>query len=230
VLALVAFPGAAVAQDQRPSASFTYSPENPRIGHPVQFASSSCDPDGQLVRQAWDLDGDGAFDDAEGPSASATFSQEGTHTVGLQITGADGATGLQRRSVVVDDLYTEQRPDTIRALSPFPVVTLGGRLTKRGVRISLLSVQAPVCSLVRVSCSGAGCNVKPASAYSGRRALRVPRFERRLRAGTVVTVRVSKGNRIGKLTEFRIRKRKEPARRDLCLMPGERAGSRCHPD
>jgi hypothetical protein len=227
VVALLAFPAVAVAADQRPSASFSFSPENPRTGDAVQFVSSSCDPDGQLVRQAWDLDGDGLFDDAEGLAAGTTFAGSGAHVVGLEITSADGVTTVQRRTVMVDTTYALPRPDSTRTLSPFPVVTLGGRLTTRGARIRLLSVRAPLCSRVRVSCRGAGCPIKRASAFAGRGTLRIRRFERSMRAGTVLTVRISKGDRIGKLTEFRIRKNKEPARRDMCLRPGETAGSRC---
>jgi hypothetical protein len=162
VLALLAFPAVAVAANQRPSASFTFSPENPRTGETVRFTSSSCDPDGRLWSQAWDLDGDGAYDDAEGPVATTVFSGAGSHIVGLQITSIDDATSAQRRTVVVDTPYALPRPDTARTLSPFPVVTLGGRLTTGGVSIRLLSVQAPLCSLVRVSCRGGGCPAKPA--------------------------------------------------------------------
>ena len=227
VLALPAFPAVAGAADQRPSASFSFSPENPRTGDAVQFASSSCDPDGRLASQAWDLDGDGAFDDAEGPAAATTFTGSGSHLVGLEVTSADGATSVQRRTLMVDTTYALPRPDTARTLSPFPIVTLGGRLTKQGARIRLLPVRAPVCSRVRVSCRGAGCPARRTSTYAGRKTLRIRRFERRLRAGIVLTVRVSKGNRIGKLTELRIRKNRNPARRDMCLRPGETAGSRC---
>ncbi len=227
MIALLAFPGVAVAADQRPSASFSFSPENPRTGDSVQFVSSSCDPDGRLVRQVWDLDGDGLFDDAEGRSAATVFAGAGPHVVGLEVTSADGVTKVERRTVMVDTTYALPRPDTARMLSPFPVITLGGRLTKNGARITLLSVRAPVCSRVRVSCRGRGCPGKRTSAYAGRKTLRIRRFERRLRAGTVLTVRVSKGDRIGKLTEFRIRKNRNPTRRDMCLRPGETAGSRC---
>jgi hypothetical protein len=227
VLALLAFPGVAVAADQRPSASFSFSPESPRTGDSVKFVSSSCDPDGRLVRQVWDLDGDGLFDDAEGRSAATTFAGAGSHVVGLEITTADGVTRLERRTVMVDTTYALPRPDTARTLSPFPVVTLGGRLTRNGARITLLSVRAPVCSRVRVSCRGRGCPAKRTSAYAGRKTLRVRRFQRRLRAGVVLTVRISKGDRIGKLTEFRIRKNRNPTRRDMCLRPGETAGSKC---
>ncbi len=155
VLAMLAFPAVAVAEG--PSASFSVSPENPRSGDTMSFASSSCDPDGRLVSEAWDLDGDGAYDDAEGHTAGTIFTGSGAHLVGLQVKTADGATAVQRRTIMVDTVYALPRPDKARALSPFPVVTLGGRLTPRGARIKLLRVSAPVCSRIRVSCRGRGC-------------------------------------------------------------------------
>ena len=230
MLAAAILPATSLAATQKPSASFSFSPENPRGGDQVRFESSSCDPDGRLVRQAWDLDGDGAFDDAEGPVAGTSFTSPGSHVVGLQVTDRGGATAVSRRTLMVDTTYALPRPDSARLMSPFPVVTLGGRLAGRGARIKLLSVRAPVCALVRVSCRGGGCPVKRASAYVGRKPLRLRRFERQLAGGTVLTVRISKGNLIGKFTEFRIRSGAEPKRRDLCLRPGSRTGSRCPRD
>jgi hypothetical protein len=231
VLALLACPAAALAADQRPDASFSFSPEDPRAGQPVQFESSSCDPDGRLVRQAWDLDGDGAYDDAEGSVVTQTFPDSGSRTVGLEVTGGGGKTDRQRRSVTVDTVYALPRPDSDRLMSPYPVVRLAGSLTRNGARVRVLSVsRAPVCALVRVSCRGRSCPRKRASGYVGRGRLRFRQFERSLRAGTVLTVRVSKNDLIGKFTEFRIRKDKAPKRRDRCLRPDQRSGSPCPRD
>jgi hypothetical protein len=231
VLALVAWPAAALAADQRPDASFSFSPEDPRAGQPVRFESSSCDPDGRLVRQAWDLDGDGAYDDAEGPVATQTFLASGANSVGLEVTAAGGATDTQRRNVMVNTEYALPRPDASRLMTPYPVLRLAGRLTRSGARVRVLSVlRAPVCALVKVSCRGKSCPVKRASGYVGRGPLRFRRFERRLRAGTVLTVRISKNALIGKFTQFRIREDVAPKRRDRCLRPGETSGSPCPRD
>lgn len=227
MVAAVLFPAAAFAQGQRPDASFSFSPENPRTGDQVRFESSSCNPEGRLVRQAWDLDGDGDFDDAEGPVAGRAFSGSGSHVIGLQVTNTEGTTDVERRVIMVNTEYALPQPDSARLMSPFPVVTLAGQLTPQGARIKLLAVRAPVCARVTVSCRGAGCRVKRTSEYAGRKRLRVHRFERRLRAGAVLTVRVSKGRLIGKFTTFRVRKGAPPQRRDMCLRPGQTAGSRC---
>jgi hypothetical protein len=226
VLTLLAFPAAALAA---PEANFTFWPEDPPAGHPVEFQSTSCDPDGRLVRQAWDLDGDGRFDDAFGPEVRRIYPRRGARTVGLEVTAADGRTALRRKEVLVQTEYVLARPRVERVMTPSPVVRLAGRLTRAGARIRVLSVsRAPVCAVVRVSCRGRSCPARRRLVrHKGRVALRFRRFERRLRAGTVLVVRVSKGDTIGKLTRFRIRRGKMPARRDRCLFPGESRGRAC---
>jgi hypothetical protein len=229
--ALLAWPAAALAADQAPDASFSFSPQDPRAGQEVRFESSSCDPDGRLVSEAWDLDGDGAFDDAQGPVATRTFAGAGGRSVGLEVTAAGGATDQTRRTVMVDTEYALPRPDSDRLMSPYPVVRLAGRLTVDGARVRRLSVsRAPKCAVVAVSCRGRSCPARRVSRFMGRRPLRFRRFERRLLAGTVLTVRISKGDSIGKFTQFRIRSGKAPRRRDRCLRPDETRGSACPQD
>jgi hypothetical protein len=242
VAALLACPAAALgaaqspdavapAANQRPDASFSFSPEDPSAGQPVRFESSSCDPDGRLVGEAWDLDGDGIYDDATGRVATWVFPSSGGRTVGLEITSAGGATDRRRRTVVADTEYALPRPDSDRLMSPYPVVRLAGRLTPAGARVRVLSVlRAPKCALVRVSCRGRSCPAKRVSRFTGGRPVRLRRFERSLRAGAVLTVRISKDDLIGKFTQFRIREGKAPKRQDRCLWPGERSGGRCPRD
>jgi plastocyanin len=71
-----------VTTNQPPNAAFTQSAGTVASGTTVAFdASSSSDPDGTITAYAWDLDGDGAFDDATGPKASFTYtSPEGQTT------------------------------------------------------------------------------------------------------------------------------------------------------
>jgi hypothetical protein len=122
------------------------------------------------------------------------------------------------------------RPEADRLMSPFPVVRLAAHVTHAGAPIRALVVRGPVCSLVEVRCRGKSCPEKRASAYIGRKPLRFRRFERRLRAGTVRTIRVSKNVQIGKFTKVRIRSEDPPKRLDRCLRPGQKAGSACPRD
>lgn len=113
-------------------------------------------------------------------------------------------------------------------MSPFPVVRIVGRLTPRGARIRILSVRAPASATILVRCRGRGCSRRSQSSGRGmRRAVRFRRFERRLRTGTIIEVLVGRADAIGKFTRFRIRRGRAPARRDMCLLPGETRGSEC---
>lgn len=59
-------------------------------GRPIHFdASASSDPNADLLTYAWDLDGDGEFDDAASPTVDHSFVEAGTQLVGVKV--ADGA-------------------------------------------------------------------------------------------------------------------------------------------
>jgi len=118
---------------------------------------------------------------------------------------------------------------TLRRLSPFPVVAIGGRVIGRRVRVSLLRVsRAPRGSVVTVTCRGRGCPFRSARRTIRRRSgLRIKGLERLLRSGTVITIVVRKGNTIGKYTRLRIRRGAPPARIDRCIRPGATLPSKC---
>jgi PKD repeat protein len=55
---------------------------------------TSSDADGDVpLTYAWDLDGDGAYDDSTAAKPSHTYTARGRYTVGLQVTDTRGATG-----------------------------------------------------------------------------------------------------------------------------------------
>src|SRR4051812_49309541 len=55
-----------VVVNEPPVADFDFTPEKPIEGDTVTFTSGSSDADGSIVSQKWDLNGDGAYDDASG--------------------------------------------------------------------------------------------------------------------------------------------------------------------
>jgi hypothetical protein len=112
-----------------------------------------------------------------------------------------------------------------RLLRPFPVVRIKGYFKPGGVRITLLSVSGPHSAHVSVRCIGSGCPVRKLSRTSAPARLRP--FERFLRAGTVLQVRVTGNGRIGKYASFIIRARSAPLRTDRCLMPGQATPTAC---
>jgi PKD repeat protein len=89
--------------DQSPVASFTFSPQVPKTGQPVQFTSTSSDPDGNqdILSQNWDLNGDGKFDDASGPSVLAAFLTPGNYKVALEVTDQTRVVAIQTQTVAV---------------------------------------------------------------------------------------------------------------------------------
>ncbi len=105
-----------------------------------------------------------------------------------------------------------------QGLSPFPVVRLAGRILRRGVRVRLLTVQAPSGSKIAIGCHGphASCPYATTDRLSIGAVVRVRPFERRLSGGTVLRIYVTKKGFVGKYTRFEIRSRRAPKRTDEC--------------
>jgi hypothetical protein len=70
-------------------------------------AASSSDPGNDIVSYAWDLDGDGQYDDATGVNASLTAATPGTYVVGVQATDADGAVSTDSATITITDAPSE---------------------------------------------------------------------------------------------------------------------------
>lgn len=125
-----------------------------------------------------------------------------------------------------DPPFTPVRP--LPLLSPSPIVRIAGRVTRRGARVRVLSVRAPASATIVVRCRRRGCTRRSTARGRGmRRAVRLKRFQRAFRAGTIIEVLVGRVDAIGKFTRFRIRSSRSPARKELCLLPGASGGSQC---
>lgn len=64
-------------------------------------ASRSSDPEGDAITYAWDLDGDGQYDDATGVTASKTYNSPGNVTVGLKVTDPVPTSGTASKVINV---------------------------------------------------------------------------------------------------------------------------------
>jgi hypothetical protein len=115
-------------------------------------------------------------------------------------------------------VVTAPAPLVALAFDPFPVVRIKGVFTARGARVTLLNVAAPGDVRIDVDCMGRDCPARHYRSPRGKHRLR--KFERDLRAGTRLEVRVTKPGYVGKFTSFVIRRRAEPKRADRCLAPG----------
>ena len=85
----------------KPDANFSISPASPTILDNITFTSTSTDSDGSIASFAWDLDNDGAYDDASGNQASQMFPLAGTYTIGLLVTDNEGETDTVAKTVTV---------------------------------------------------------------------------------------------------------------------------------
>jgi hypothetical protein len=206
-----------------PAAAFTYAPPAPLSGDSIVLTSTSVDPDGPIVGQAWDLDNDGAFDDGNGQVASVSFARAGAYVVRLLVSDRDGATSVGAATINVT-----ARP--LELMASFPVVRLAGRITRRGTRIRELSVNAPDGARVEVACRGRGCPFRRLGKTAARssRLLSFRRLRGRLlRPRAVIQVWITRPEALGKYTRFRIRRGRPPSRADRCAVAGVRRPIRC---
>jgi PKD repeat protein len=207
-----------------PSASFTWFPEQPRVGETVTLVSSSTDTSSPITSFGWGLTASEPFRPGRS-TTTATFATPGAHVVRLQVTDAAGRSATATQTILVH----HQAAATL--MEPFPLVRIAGRETRNGVKLTLVQVTAPVSARVTVRLRGTGIRstsqsrVAAATKQSGNpgaAVLSFPRFTRSLAAGSVLEIRVTKAGQIGKLTRFQARSGKLPRRTDSCLSTGEK--------
>jgi PKD repeat protein len=80
------------AANQPPTARITANPTNGPVPLTVSFdGTGSSDPEGHPLTYSWDLNGDGTFGDATGPTASYTYATTGVYHPSLRVTDDQGA-------------------------------------------------------------------------------------------------------------------------------------------
>ena len=105
------------AGNQVPRAVINATPTNGSTPLHVAFsAASSSDPDPgetDTLTYAWDLDGDGAYDDATGPTAEFTYDNQGSYLAGVKVTDTHGASATDAVAISAGNT-----PPTATILSP----------------------------------------------------------------------------------------------------------------
>jgi hypothetical protein len=201
-----------------PVASFTWFPTAPHVGESVSLVSTSTDPTSAIAGYGWSLAGTGVFTPG-GQTIGTSFTTPGNHVVQLLVTDQNGASSSVSETIPVTII-------PVVLMQPFPVVRIAGSEGSAGVKIKLLSVQAPVGAKVSIACKGKGCPAKLVSALAavskgkhapGSALITFKRFERLLPPGVTLEIKVSKSGVIGKFTRFVSRKHKLPIRTDSCL-------------
>ena len=107
-----------------PKAVATADPTNGPTPLTVDFdgtVSSDSDP-GDTLTYAWDLDGDGAFDDSDSPQPSYTYATAGNYDVQLRVTDSQGASDTLDTPITVSPGNTP--PAAVMDASP---LDLAGR-------------------------------------------------------------------------------------------------------
>ena len=108
------------AGNQPPVAVVSGAPTTGPTPLTVNFSGSgSSDPDGTIVAYAWDLDGDGQFDDSTAQNPSFTYTTAGTYNVRLRVTDDDAAQGFSNPFPIT----AGSNPPTAFIDTPLPTAT-----------------------------------------------------------------------------------------------------------
>jgi PKD repeat protein/glucose/arabinose dehydrogenase len=88
--------------NQPPVAVATATPTTGAAPLQVSFdGSGSSDPDGETLSYAWDLDGDGAYDDSSAAQTTYTYTAPGSHIATLRVTDILGASAIASVTITV---------------------------------------------------------------------------------------------------------------------------------
>jgi Bacterial Ig-like domain len=199
-----------------PAASFQWFPPFPSTGENVSLVSSSTDTASPITSFAWALTATGLFQTGK-PVLVTSFAAPGAHSVRLRVTDGNGLSSIATETITV-------KSSPLILMQPFPIVRIAGSETHSGVRIRLLTAEAPPGAHITVRCKGRGCPVKAAkriavSSKTGAAPLTFHTFERSLRAGLTLEILIYKSGEIGKYTRLVIRRGRLPERVDMCLDP-----------
>jgi PKD repeat protein len=195
-----------------PSAALAWFPVAPHTGEPVSLVSSSTDSGSPITSFAWDLAGNGAFQPG-GQVLKTSFTAPGNHTVRLRVADANGLASVASATIAVTSPVAP-------LMRPYPIVRLLTSRTAAGIRLRQLTVQAPPGARIAVTCRSRLCPVKPQSLSvkpGTRGAIEFKRFQRSLRIGVIIEIRVWQPGLVGKYTRLTVRRGKPPSRFDSCL-------------
>jgi glucose/arabinose dehydrogenase/PKD repeat protein len=156
------------SQNQPPIAVATADPTSGAAPLTVAFdGRASSDPDGDPLTYAWDLDGDGAFDDAASATASTTYTQPGPRTATLRVTDPSGTSSTSSVAISVGNTPPSaviDAPTTDTTWRVGDVITFSGHATDP--QQGALGAAALAWSLVLQHCPST-CHEHPVRTWTG---------------------------------------------------------------
>jgi glucose/arabinose dehydrogenase len=153
--------------NQPPVAVAKATPTSGDIGMTVSFdGSASSDPNGDPLGYAWDLDGDGAFDDSTAAKPTWTYNAAGNYRAALQVSDGRGATATDAVTIGVGrPRVTIQAPSsTLRWAVGDPVSFAGSATDNQGAAIAAANL---VWKLVLKHGACPDCHDHPLQTYAG---------------------------------------------------------------
>lgn len=126
-------------------------------------SAAGTDPSaGAIASYAWDLDDDGQYDDATGPTPSfTTVGQDGVFTIGLEVTDEFGNTATATTTVTVTNVAPTVSIDDITPIDEFGTVTVSGTVTDPGWLDDLSATISYDDGAAVVALAGTEENVRP---------------------------------------------------------------------
>lgn len=119
--------------NQPPTAVATATPRSGAAPLTVQFsAAGSTDPEGSDLTYAWDLDGDGAYDDSTIVNPTYTYVAQAAVPVGLRVTDPGGLTDTTTVTVTVGDPPSNSPVVNIDSPSAATQWSVGQKITFAG--------------------------------------------------------------------------------------------------
>jgi glucose/arabinose dehydrogenase/PKD repeat protein len=154
-----------------PTAAVSATPTSGVAPLAVSFdGRGSSDPNpGDTLTYAWDLDDDGAFDDAATPTASWTYQQPGTYTPELRVTDGQGASDTEAVTITAGNsapTATISSPASSLRWKVNDTISFSGSASDP--QQGTLPPSALSWSLVLHHCdSGGGCHQHPVQSWNG---------------------------------------------------------------
>lgn len=93
--------GTNVLLNIHPPEAVSGGPYTGSVGNSVSISGSGSDSDSDIVSYTWDLDNDGAYDDASTASTSKTWSSVGVYPIGLKVVDDQGGIGTSATTVTI---------------------------------------------------------------------------------------------------------------------------------